>query len=88
MSRYMDAVGVVQQAIALWSENDGDSAMQSFIDYLRDMPTVDAEPVRHGRWIMEFDKKTQSTNWRCSACGGCGRGDYKRCPWCGAKMEE
>ena len=48
----------------------------------------EAEPIRHGKWIMEFDEKSQVTDWRCSACGKHGRGDYERCPWCGAKMDE
>jgi hypothetical protein len=44
-------------------------------------PAVDAEPVRHGRWI-ERDGKT----W-CSLCGASNKA-YKPpfCPHCGAHM--
>ena len=49
-------------------------------------PTVDAEPVRHGRWIYGI---TLNHEWRkCSEClvsqdiFGC----FTYCPNCGAKM--
>lgn len=51
-------------------------------------PTVDAEPVRHGKWIAlpkEFD-----TFCKCSLCNypvdfNWGQTNY--CPNCGAKMD-
>ena len=54
-------------------------------------PTVDAEPVRHGKW-----KKT-SCKWVTYACSECGeRTDetimgeprYVYCPMCGARMDK
>lgn len=53
------------------------------------MPTVDAQPVRHGKWKWwgsEF-------GYKCSECKAyvddlrAGE-EYKYCPYCGAKMEE
>lgn len=71
-------------------------------DYFRDFasitihaPAVDAEPVRHGRWIdMQEDDATEGM-WRCSACGFDGYFDIMTpkecgtnyCPNCGAKMD-
>ena len=65
-------------------------------------PTIDTEPVRHGRWI-ECESENGIHIHKCSECGkrdmykGAfkdfnGRGFsfyYKRqcCPYCGAKME-
>lgn len=61
------------------------------------MPAVDAEPVRHGRWVKAsgmlppecHDKK------RCSVCANFALHDRvgrvrpsNYCPNCGAKMEE
>ena len=48
-------------------------------------PTVDAEPVRHGKWIVENEESI-----RCSEC--CfNRANIKMpldyCPKCGAKMD-
>ena len=55
-------------------------------------PTVDAEPIRHGRWISESQQRV----FKCSACGhyldfdgvNAGRGSANYCPNCGAKMDE
>lgn len=63
------------------------------IDLIEDMPTVDAEPVRHGRWIEK------QTTIQCSNCGKeyndeilcmCYGEDaeLKHCPMCGVKMDE
>lgn len=56
------------------------------IDY---QETVDAEPVRHGRW--EFDGESNTGIYAlCSVCGEsiyqCGMWYY--CPNCGARMDE
>lgn len=55
---------------------------------VREQPTIDAEPVRHGRWELETSKYLR----RCSACEKvtfyCGAGrHYDYCPNCGAKMD-
>ena len=52
--------------------------------YISEQPTVDAEPVRHGRWMH------LSNTWgECSVCGE--RNKYLKrwnyCPHCGAKMD-
>jgi hypothetical protein len=53
-------------------------------------PTIDAEPVRHGRWVYGEDVDIQ-----CSECGKDAMSDWMKytqvyspyCPWCGAKMD-
>jgi len=51
------------------------------------MPTVDAEPVRHGKWI---EKSTGGEHfWCCSECGYVewdAPNNY--CPQCGARMDQ
>ena len=61
-----------------------------------DAPTIDAEPVRHGKWIeintesgifLDYDEV------KCSECGfveyfNKGWARFKYCPTCGAKMDE
>lgn len=54
------------------------------------LKTVDAEPVRHGRWIVEYEVK-DGRSMRCSECHmvfwvGSGR-DGNYCPNCGADMK-
>ena len=57
---------------------------------IKDATTVDAEPVRHGRWIekgyvcgeTEYQcSECKETEWRTSASR------LKYCPFCGAKMD-
>lgn len=62
-------------------------------DYIKTMPTIEAEPVKHGTWT----KKESKRYWwyECSECGSYPPSDrYRRewlanyCPNCGAKMDE
>ena len=51
-------------------------------------PTVDAEPVRHGKWLKFTDNGTEYQT--CSECNydmqvGCGADSW--CPACGALMD-
>lgn len=51
---------------------------------LRSYPTINAEPVRHGKWV----KKNESS--RIIKCTECGREKIFKenyCPNCGAKMD-
>ena len=54
--------------------------------------TVDAEPVKHGHWIMTNKEKTDRPLPECSRCGWYvtkgGVLDFTYCPNCGAKMDE
>ena len=58
-------------------------------------PTVDAEPVRHGKYIgTEFDGYADGCpvyyEWKCSECGCVFEEEeptYNYCPNCGAKMD-
>lgn len=52
---------------------------------IENQPTVDAEPVRHGKWVGKEDQR-----WHCSECGGIAPKGYRYnyCPDCGAKMDE
>lgn len=56
------------------------------LDMIDDAPTVDAEPVRHGRWTEPY----RNDIWDCYECSCCGE-KYDRtwnyCPRCGAKMD-
>lgn len=91
MTRYIDA-----DELKDWSEiipltDDGGIDINDFEEKLRTMPTIDALPVRHGKWTVEWE--TEDTRMlRCSECRmvfnvGKGR-DGNYCPNCGARMDE
>lgn len=87
MARYIDA-DALKTAMdeCIYSDRDRFSTgyAKSFID---DAPTVDAEPVRHGRLLYEGMIENTWRVFTCSVCGcGCIDGG-KYCPNCGAKMD-
>lgn len=49
-------------------------------------PTVDAESVRHGRWLR-LDEAPEWDQRRCSECGDISCCQRNYCPNCGAKMD-
>ena len=54
--------------------NEGDCIFGYFILHA---PTIDAEPVRHGKW----------EGLRCSECGRVSWSNTNYCQHCGAKMD-
>ena len=52
-------------------------------------PTVDAEPVRHGKWMPREEGKVYPF-WERYTCSECGEhsDDKRYCPNCGARMDE
>lgn len=62
-------------------------------------PTIDAEPIRHGKWlteILEYELEPEKAHYfKCSVCRKWGVVTYneniqkfKFCAFCGAKMDE
>ncbi len=49
--------------------------------YLDDVPTLEVEPVKHGKWIRYNGENI------CSECHRCNFTMTFYCPHCGAKME-
>lgn len=72
----------------MFDENIND--MQDVIYALRDYPTIDAEPVKHGHWI----KTASPYHFKCSSCKVIANikyhsvEDHKYCWYCGARMDE
>lgn len=78
-----------------------DIQRQALVEALERVPTIEVEPVKHGRWIKHLFEREWDI---CSYCKtGTKRREYgvtdegkewvteygyKYCPWCGAKMEE
>jgi hypothetical protein len=60
--------------------------MYEVADYIEDMPTIDAEPVRHGRWV-QGKWATYPDGYVCDRCSTGFAIPYSHCPNCGAKMD-
>ena len=58
-----------------------ETTLEELID---DAPTIDAEPVRHGKWI-EYPIADGMN--QCSECGVLRFGESNYCPHCGARMD-
>ena len=55
-------------------------------------PTVEAKPVRHGRWLKDPHSQNGFPSHiymmrKCSECGHATDNVTPFCPWCGAKMD-
>lgn len=64
-----------------------ETTLEELID---EQPTIDAEPVRHGKWIEsdEYDEY-RGRLYRCSNCNTFVVSDMDNyCPYCGARMDE
>lgn len=81
-------------------ETDGDTMWQSgcWVRYraieqaVKEQPTVDAHPVRHGHWIHDGLDIPHGVDWmHCSECGKrdkyCPAAMTNYCPNCGARMD-
>ena len=77
-----------------------EKTMESQIRKPTDFPTVDAEPVRHGKWISTeklygYENVIRRKGIVCSACDAEFLvsdyhfiEDFRYCPNCGARMDE
>lgn len=94
MARLIDA-DALERSFRDVMEPDVPTYLNVITGMIKAMPTVDAKPVRQGRWIAH----PTELHWDvCSVCGtGCKRREddngavaqynYHYCPWCGAKMD-
>ena len=60
-------------------------------EIVRSMPTVDAEPVRHGHWTEKRNPMMYQLLPYVWVCDQCGTAFYYKTPYCGecgAKMDE
>lgn len=62
--------------------------------YVNEMPTIEAEPIRHGRWIIKRDEFYTAYNMYYAECSECKHTEstgmaerIKYCPNCGARMD-
>ena len=62
-------------------------ALADFIILICDVPAIEAKPVVHAHWEIEYDDDDNIKKCYCSNCGvGCEPMNY--CGFCGAQMDE
>ena len=69
-----------------WNSRDKGMFLWGIEQAVNEQPTVDAEPIRHGRWIL--NKYNGVCNYHCSECLELCDSGYDYCPNCGAKMDK
>lgn len=92
--RLIDADEVLDIAAAYCPDDDGscsnaDRDMRELLDEIEGLPTIEAEPVRHGYWFFKDNiypvcsECNELSDYNCD-------GTHKQssyCPSCGAKMD-
>ena len=85
-----EAVDSVKNEMLSWLEGDSHD-YRKVVDAIMDLPTVDAEPVIHGKWLTAYGEHI-SFGVRphvsfCSECNEVTAFKYIYCPNCGARMD-
>ena len=64
------------------------NGIETVFEYVETLPTIDAEPVRHGKWLPR-EASVLYPFWERYTCSECGKhsDDTRYCPNCGAKMD-
>lgn len=66
-----------------------------YVDDIFKEPTIDAEPIKHGRWLSHFEycklhnysPSGTSVHFWCSRCESAAKEKTLYCPNCGARMD-
>lgn len=77
-------------------ENNMDQhTFEEWKEYIDSIPTIEAEPVRHGRWIEWYPQNHmiltgEEMLYRCSCCDAkySDKENMHYCPYCGAKIDK
>ena len=84
----------IEDVALLKTVTDGGLSAKKLWRRINNQPTVDAVPVRHGKWI-KLDMHAHIADHKCTACGQecyvptcMGEPMYIYCPNCGARMDE
>lgn len=90
--RLVDVDALEREIMVMTDDELCEDCCYNVVNKLSDAPTVDAVPVKHGRWIDNKESIIGELIERnCSRCGQRTTGTYEHffpyCPNCGAKMD-
>lgn len=61
---------------------------ESVLRIVDEAPTIESEPLRHGRWVLVgADKRGRGGVFNCTTCNRCHPHKSDYCPNCGVKMD-
>ena len=88
--RLIDADKIMTDIASAERSTSKDYSLLSIARYIRIQPTIDAEPIRYGKWIYEPKDAIEMmfTKPKCSKCGYESADGLHYCSNCGAKMDE
>jgi hypothetical protein len=95
--RREDAYKIAKKVVEAISDKQYSKCLLAYdiMDWIDDLPAVDAVEVRHGHWVTEdeaIEKGDYSLRDTCSVCEHCDwdcteSESFNFCPNCGAKMD-
>lgn len=76
----------------IWCNDAEIEVLETIIDDISRMPTVEAKPIIHAKWEPDEESSVEKPCYRCSNCGAVLEEDYNWhnhnfCYHCGAKMD-
>ena len=82
---------VIDKEVALKLVSDPHNQYHRIVkEFLLTAPTIDAEPIRHGRWILKIlpiGGGDKIRSYLCSECDRYVNMKFDYCPNCGARMD-
>lgn len=96
LAEYLEREELLRQ-LRLWHMHRNDEMPDHFHytgikAWLEAMPAEDVQPVKHGRWLTEYEPDGKPYCFHCSVCDSDfsiirNKIAYDYCPDCGAKMD-
>ena len=86
MARLIDADALLKDS----DKREGAYGLIFSAEDIRNAPTIEAEPVKHGKWIKMHSKEGEESTWCCSECSypvSIWMIKENYCPNCGSRMD-
>lgn len=93
--RLINADTLLQKVEEAYKYEDRRGQLGHALRCIKEAPTIEAEPVKHGRWTPSKSRGLPTNRFVCSECSGLTQVSTYRyhcmckyCPTCGARMDE
>ena len=85
-----ELMNILQLMLSTEDMSYGKKVYGKVIQQVKSLPTIEAEPVKHGRWINVKISISGNSSAECSLCGAVVHNNFSNvinyCPNCGARM--